>query len=100
MVAMGLAMLAFFVLAVIFSLRNDIQHQRWFLKFSVWMIPVPFLACEFGWLVAELGSPALDRVRDAADLDVRVHAQRGLHDLLAGRLRGPVYRRSSSPRCT
>ncbi len=55
MVAMGLAMLAFFVLAVIFSLRNDIQHQRWFLRIAVWMIPVPFLACEFGWLVAELG---------------------------------------------
>jgi cytochrome d ubiquinol oxidase subunit I len=55
MVAMGLAMLAFFVLAVIFSLRNDIQHQRWFLKIAVWMIPVPFLACETGWLVAELG---------------------------------------------
>lgn len=55
MVAMGLAMLAFFVLAVIFSLRNDIQHQRWFLKIAVWMIPVPFLASETGWLVAELG---------------------------------------------
>ncbi len=55
MVAMGLAMLAFFVLAVIFSLRNDIQHQRWFLKIAVWTIPLPFLACEFGWLVAELG---------------------------------------------
>ncbi|MGA8277379.1 MAG: cytochrome ubiquinol oxidase subunit I [Rhodanobacteraceae bacterium] len=55
MVAMGLAMLAFFVLAVIFSLRNDIEHQRWFLKIAVWMIPVPFLACEMGWLVAELG---------------------------------------------
>lgn len=55
MVGMGLGMLAFFVLAVIFSLRNDIQHQRWFLKVSVWMIPVPFLANELGWLVAELG---------------------------------------------
>lgn len=55
MVAMGLGMLAFFVLAVIYSLRNDVQHQRWFLKVSVWMIPVPFLACEMGWLVAELG---------------------------------------------
>ena len=55
MVAMGLAMLAFFVLAVIFSLRNDIQRHRWFLKLAVWMVPVPFLACETGWLVAELG---------------------------------------------
>lgn len=55
MVAMGLGMLAFFVLAVIYSLRNDVQHQRWFLRVAVWMIPVPFLANEFGWLVAELG---------------------------------------------
>ncbi|MGA9335584.1 MAG: cytochrome ubiquinol oxidase subunit I [Rudaea sp.] len=55
MVALGLAMLAFFVLAVIYSLRNDVERQRWFLKIAVWMIPVPFLACEFGWLVAELG---------------------------------------------
>ncbi len=36
-------------------MRNRIEHQRWFLKIAVWMIPVPFLACEFGWLVAELG---------------------------------------------
>jgi cytochrome d ubiquinol oxidase subunit I len=55
MVALGLSMLAFFVLAVIYSMRNDIERQRWFLKLAVWMIPVPFLACEVGWLVAELG---------------------------------------------
>ena len=55
MVAMGLAMLAFFVLGVIYSMRNRIERKRWFLKFAVWMIPVPFLACEFGWLVAEEG---------------------------------------------
>jgi cytochrome bd ubiquinol oxidase subunit I len=48
-------MLAYFVLAVIYSMRNNIEHQRWFLKIAVWMIPVPFLACEMGWLVAELG---------------------------------------------
>ncbi len=55
MVLMGLLMLAYFVLAVIYSMRNNIEHQRWFLKIAVWMIPVPFLACEMGWLVAELG---------------------------------------------
>ncbi|MFC5527175.1 cytochrome ubiquinol oxidase subunit I [Rhodanobacter ginsengisoli] len=55
MVAMGLAMLAYFVLAVLYSMRNVIEHKRWFLKIAVWMIPVPFLACETGWLVAELG---------------------------------------------
>lgn len=55
MVAMGLLMLAFFILAVIFSLRNDVHKQRWFLRLAPWMIPVPFLACEMGWVVAELG---------------------------------------------
>ncbi|HET7329993.1 cytochrome ubiquinol oxidase subunit I [Dyella sp.] len=55
MVAMGLAMLAFFVLATIYTMRNNVQHKRWLLKMAVWMIPVPFIACEMGWLVAELG---------------------------------------------
>lgn len=55
MVAMGLAMLAYFVLAVIYTMRNVVEHKRWFLRVAVWMIPVPFLACEMGWLVAELG---------------------------------------------
>ncbi len=55
MVALGLIMLAYFILAVIYTLRNNVQNQRWFLKIAPWMIPVPFLACETGWLVAELG---------------------------------------------
>ncbi|WP_297903162.1 cytochrome ubiquinol oxidase subunit I [Metallibacterium sp.] len=55
MVGFGLLMLAFFVLAVLYTLRNKVQDKRWFLIAAVWMIPVPFLANEFGWLVAELG---------------------------------------------
>lgn len=55
MVAFGLLMLAFFVLAMIYTLRNRVQHKRWFLRAAVWMIPIPFLANEVGWLVAELG---------------------------------------------
>ena len=55
MVAFGLLMLAFFVLAVIYTLRNRVQDKRWFLRAAVWMIPIPFLANEAGWLVAELG---------------------------------------------
>ena len=55
MVGFGLLMLAYFVLAVIYTLRNRVQDQRWFLRAAVWMIPVPFLANETGWLVAELG---------------------------------------------
>ena len=55
MVGLGLLMLAYFVLAVLLTLRNKVQHRRWFLRAAVWMIPVPFIANETGWLVAELG---------------------------------------------
>ncbi len=55
MVAAGFTMLAFFVLAMIFSLQNSVDKRRWFLKIALWMIPVPFIANEVGWLVAELG---------------------------------------------
>jgi len=55
MVVLGLAMLAYFVLAVIYTMRNRVERKRWFLKLAVWMIPVPFLANEAGWLVAEVG---------------------------------------------
>ncbi|AKJ67630.1 cytochrome BD oxidase subunit I [Pandoraea thiooxydans] len=55
MVALGLFMLAYFVLAVIYTMRNRVERKRWFLKLAVVMIPVPFLANEAGWVVAELG---------------------------------------------
>jgi cytochrome d ubiquinol oxidase subunit I len=55
MVAFGLLMLAYFIMAVIYTLRNDVEQHRWFLRLAPWMIPIPFLACEMGWLVAELG---------------------------------------------
>ena len=55
MVLMGLGMLAFFVLALLYTMRNTVQEHRTFLRFAVWMIPAPFIACEAGWMVAELG---------------------------------------------
>ncbi len=55
MVGLGLLMLAYFVMAVLFTLRNVVQDRPRFLQAAVWMIPIPFLANECGWLVAELG---------------------------------------------
>lgn len=55
MVGLGLLMLAYLVLATLLSLANQVEDRRWFLWGAVLMIPVPFLACEFGWLVAEVG---------------------------------------------
>lgn len=55
MVAAGILMLGFFVLATIYTLKNEVQNSPRFLRFSMWMIPVPFIACEAGWIVAEVG---------------------------------------------
>jgi cytochrome d ubiquinol oxidase subunit I len=55
MVAAGLAMLILLILSAYFSLRNLVEKKRWLLKAAVWMIPVPFIASEFGWITAEMG---------------------------------------------
>ncbi|HUJ86650.1 MAG TPA: cytochrome ubiquinol oxidase subunit I [Burkholderiales bacterium] len=55
MVGLGLLMLAYFILAVIYTLRNEVEHKPAFLRLALWAIPVPFIACEMGWLVAEIG---------------------------------------------
>jgi len=55
MVAFGLLMLAYLVLATLMTLSNQVERQRWFQWAALLMVPVPFLACEFGWLVAEVG---------------------------------------------
>ena len=55
MVGFGMVMLAFFMLCVIFSIRNDLEKQRWLLRLAPFAIPLPFIANEAGWIVAEMG---------------------------------------------
>ena len=55
MVGFGLLMLAYMVLATLMTLSHQVEKQRWFQWTAVLMIAVPFLACEAGWLVAEVG---------------------------------------------
>lgn len=55
MVAAGFAMLALLILSSYYSLRNLVEYKPWLLKTAVWMIPLPFLAAETGWLTAEMG---------------------------------------------
>lgn len=54
MVACGFIMLSVFSLAFIAS---SLQKSRkdWLLKASLYMMPLPWLACEMGWFVAEFG---------------------------------------------
>ncbi|MBN8214605.1 MAG: cytochrome ubiquinol oxidase subunit I [Xanthomonadales bacterium] len=55
MVAAGFAMLALFVLSFWQTLRGDCRGKRWLLRWALWMLPVPWIASELGWFVAEYG---------------------------------------------
>jgi cytochrome d ubiquinol oxidase subunit I len=47
----------YFILATItgFVLRNRLIENPWYLKIMLFSIPLPYLAIEFGWIVAEVG---------------------------------------------
>ena len=55
MVALGLGMLLLFGLAFWSTLKGACSRQPWLLRWAVWMLPAPWLACELGWVVAEYG---------------------------------------------
>ena len=59
MVACGLFFIlltaVFFYLTSAGKLEQVRQKQRWLLHIAVWSIPLPWLACEMGWFVAEYG---------------------------------------------
>lgn len=55
MVACGFAMLLLIALSFYHSARQSVEKQRWLLKALVWALPLPWIACEMGWFVAEFG---------------------------------------------
>ena len=55
MVALGFLMLVLFALAFWQTVRGRFTERRWLLKWALWMLPVPWIACELGWFVAEYG---------------------------------------------
>ena len=54
MVACGFIMLFIFIFAVIASSIRKCR-QTWLLRASFFMMPLPWIACETGWFVAEFG---------------------------------------------
>ena len=54
MVACGFIMLVIFIFAVIASSIRKCR-QNWLLLASLFMMPLPWIACEMGWFVAEFG---------------------------------------------
>lgn len=55
MVACGVLMLLVISLAFISVLRSRIGEQRWLLRLALYGIPLPWIAIESGWFVAEYG---------------------------------------------
>ncbi|MFZ3087607.1 MAG: cytochrome ubiquinol oxidase subunit I [Methylotenera sp.] len=55
MVGLGLLMLLIFSASFYFTAKRSIGQQRWLLRLALYAIPVPWIAAEMGWVVAEMG---------------------------------------------
>ncbi len=55
MVAAGFTMLVIFTLAFYYNARRVIEQKRWLLRLALWGLPLPWIAIETGWFVAEYG---------------------------------------------
>ncbi|TRN17491.1 cytochrome bd-I ubiquinol oxidase subunit CydA [Vibrio fluvialis] len=55
MVACGFVMLFVFGAAFVQTCRQKIEQKRWILKAALFSIPLPWIAIETGWFVAEFG---------------------------------------------
>ncbi len=55
MVALGAVMLFLIGASFYYTVRRRVAEQRWLLKLLLWGLPIPWLACELGWFVAEFG---------------------------------------------
>jgi cytochrome d ubiquinol oxidase subunit I len=55
MVGLGFYMLALIALSFYFCARRVFDQKRWLLKLLLLSLPVPWIATELGWIVAEYG---------------------------------------------
>lgn len=55
MIGMWGIMVILIVLGLIFAKRDTLQKHRWYLKAILFAIPVPYIAAEAGWVLAETG---------------------------------------------
>jgi cytochrome d ubiquinol oxidase subunit I len=55
MVALGFAFLVLFSLALLYSVKGNFIEKKWLLRWALWFIPMPWIAAELGWVVAEYG---------------------------------------------
>ena len=55
MVSLGLLFLFTFSCSFYFLIRKTLSRQRWLLRLALYSIPLPWVAIELGWLLAEYG---------------------------------------------
>ncbi|OEZ99833.1 cytochrome ubiquinol oxidase subunit I [Duganella phyllosphaerae] len=55
MVGLGMFFIALTATFFVLSVRRTLDQHRWLLKVAVLAIPLPWVAAEAGWIVAELG---------------------------------------------
>jgi cytochrome d ubiquinol oxidase subunit I len=55
MVGLGFYFILLFALAFYLSAKRKLDHSKLFLKAAFWTLPLPWIAAELGWIVAEYG---------------------------------------------
>ena len=55
MVGLGMWFLFVFGAAFVVLARRQLARNRWIMKLALWSIPLPWVAIELGWIVAEYG---------------------------------------------
>jgi cytochrome d ubiquinol oxidase subunit I len=55
MVGLGFFFIALFAYAFYLSAKRKLHTKRWFMNVMLWSLPLPWIAAELGWIVAEYG---------------------------------------------
>ena len=55
MVALGFYFIALFGTMFVLASRRKLERHRWLLHVCLWSLPLPWIAAELGWVVAEVG---------------------------------------------
>jgi len=55
MVLLGFSFITLFAVALWYSVKDTFTEKRWLLRWALWFLPLPWVASEMGWFVAEYG---------------------------------------------
>jgi cytochrome bd ubiquinol oxidase subunit I len=55
MVALGFLFVVLFIMILWNALKHNLDKKRWLLFIALWSLPLPYIASQCGWIVAEAG---------------------------------------------